>query len=110
MATLLRRLTGFIPKRPTTYTRPLRYQEQKDVEHTAALSSLVNGANTLWPNEKLLKFQHLVGIQSSRTVIPGRPAPSPGIYKRTVDEEVGKLWSICFFWGAPTRVDALPVV
>lgn len=90
MASLLRRLTGVIPRKPTTYTHPLAYQEQKDIEHTAALgapSSRFNGASPFHLNPKLIKFQNRIGIQSVRTVIPGRPAPNPGIYKRTIDEE-----------------------
>lgn len=51
------------------------------------LSSPDNATTTFQPTAGLIKFQNLVGIQSNRTVIPGRPAPNPGIYKRTVDEE-----------------------
>ena len=90
MASIVRRLTGMIPRKPTTYTHPLPYQDQKDIEHAAAStipSSHFNGSSAYQANPKLTKFQNLVGIQSTRTMIPGRPAPNPGIYKRTVDEE-----------------------
>lgn len=90
MASLFRRLTGVIPRKPTTYTHPLPYQDQKDIEHAAASgnpSGQYIGSLAFQPNAKLTKFQNLVGIQSARTQVPGRPAPNPGIYKRTVDEE-----------------------
>lgn len=86
MAFLIRMLT----RKPTTYTHPLAYQEQKDIEHTAgsaASFSRFKGASASQPNAKLIKFRNLVGIQSAWTVTPGRPAPNPGIYKRIVDEE-----------------------
>lgn len=86
MAFLLRMLT----RKPTTYTHPLAYQEQKDIEHTAGSAapfSQLKGASASRPNAKLIKFRNLVGIQSAQTVTPGRPAPNPGIYKRVVDEE-----------------------
>lgn len=89
MASLFRRITGLIPRKPTTYTHNLAYQE-KDIEHQAESTRNRLPSNQIppfQPNEKLIKFQSLVGIQSIRTVVPGRPAPNPGIYKRTVDEE-----------------------
>lgn len=79
-----------MPSKPTNYTHPLAYQEQKDIEHPAASASPsahFNGSSALRPIPKLIKFQNLVGIQSTRAEIPGRPAPNPGIYKRTVDGE-----------------------
>lgn len=86
MAFLLRMLT----RKPTTYTHPLVYQEQKDIEciaGSAAPFSHFKGVSASQPNAKLIKFRNLVGIQSAWTVTPGRPAPNPGIYKRVVDEE-----------------------
>ena len=65
-------------------------QEQQDIEHNAAsagASALFHGYSPIPPNSKLIRLQNLVGIQSQRTMVPGRPAPNPGIYKRTVDEE-----------------------
>lgn len=89
MASLLRRLTGSMPKKPTTYTHDPPYQH-KDVEHNAASqvgSSQFNNSAPYQPPANLNKFQNLIGILSTRTLIPGRPAPNQGIYKRTVDEE-----------------------
>lgn len=89
MDSLLRRVTRFVSKRPTTYTHDLPYQA-KDAEHSAASngnSAPINGFAHFRPSANLSKFQNLVGIQSARTIVPGRPAPNPGIYKRTVDQE-----------------------
>ena len=89
MGSLFRRLTGLIPKKPTTYTHNVDYQE-KDIEHHAESNRNVLPSNAIQNFQitpKLVKFQNLIGIQSTRTIIPGRPAPNPGIYKRTVDEE-----------------------
>ncbi|KAL8821239.1 MAG: hypothetical protein Q9191_007352 [Dirinaria sp. TL-2023a] len=90
MSSLLRRLTGINAGKSKDYKHPIPYQDQKDIEHAAASASPsahLNGSSTFQLNPKLVKFQNLVGIQSTRTEIPGRPAPNPGIYKRTVDEE-----------------------
>ncbi|KAL8685346.1 MAG: hypothetical protein Q9218_007823 [Villophora microphyllina] len=88
MAALLRILMGSKPKQPDTEPQSLPYHE-KDLKHngTAIGPSPPSNLSAYRPSPNLVKFQNLIGIQSSRTVIPGRPAPNPGIYKRTVDEE-----------------------
>ena len=90
MSSLLCRWTALIPGKLTTYTTRLSNQEHKDFEHDAAsagASAQFNGGSLIQPNSKLIKFQNLVGIQSHRTIVPGRPAPNPDMYKRTVDEK-----------------------
>ncbi|KAL8703708.1 MAG: hypothetical protein Q9201_003109 [Fulgogasparrea decipioides] len=88
MASLLRTLTGLISRKPTTDEQSLPYRKE-DLEHNAAVIGISSPNNSpdFQPTPKLVKFQNLIGILSARTVIPGRPAPNPGIYKRTVDEE-----------------------
>ena len=89
MAGLLRRLKGLLFKFSTTYTDDSPYQ-QKDVERngaTQAESSQFSNSTPFHPTPNLIKFQNLIGIQSHRSLVQGRPAPNHGIYKRTVDQE-----------------------
>ena len=69
------------------HNRHLSYGERRDIESAAAKSSQLSSTAAFQQNPKLVKFQNLIGIQSFRTLLEGRPAPNPGIYKRTVDEE-----------------------
>ncbi|KAL8947763.1 MAG: hypothetical protein Q9183_007751, partial [Haloplaca sp. 2 TL-2023] len=76
MAALFRRLSP-INWRPGPQSQNLPYQE-KDLEHNAAGdSSIPSDHYKFLPSHKLVKFQNLIGIQSTRLNIPGRPAPNP---------------------------------
>ena len=86
---ITQRLTRVLhSKQPASYTNYTSHIPEKDIEHGSSNqpSQLANQPY-FQPIPRLQKFQNLVGIQSIRTAIPGRPAPNPGIYKRTVDEE-----------------------
>ena len=78
-------------KKRTTHADNKSYVTEKDVEQGSSTQHFTQQLGPhvihIQPTAKLVKFQNLVGIQSSRTRIPGRPAQNEGIYKRTVDEE-----------------------
>lgn len=86
---VIRRLTSVLPtKQPGTFTSHTSCIPEKDIEQGSSTQPSQPGNPSYYQTPpKLSKFQNLVGIQSTRTAISGRPAPNPGIYKRTVDEE-----------------------
>ncbi|KAL8640547.1 MAG: hypothetical protein Q9228_002549 [Teloschistes exilis] len=88
MASLLRLLMGGRFRESASEPHGLPYH-QADPEHNAAATgtSIPSDISEFRPPPNLVKFHNLIGIQSSRTIIAGRPAPNHGIYKRTVDEE-----------------------
>ena len=87
---VVQRLTsGRRPGGFRSYTDNTSLIPDQDVEPGSSkqLSSQIPHETNFKPTPKLVKFRNLIGIQSTRTNLLGRPAPNPGIYKRTIKDE-----------------------